>query len=99
MPLNLPAPMRAVGTRFYVMPMISSIDPSRPKQAPGGGGGDSSGGILCKYKIADPMRVKLLAWPESMGCQHSVVDGCHQHVDIHNHHAGARGQLGLRRNN
>jgi hypothetical protein len=101
MSLNLPAPMKAVGTRFSAMPMISPIDPSHPKQALNGRGGDSSGGMLCKYKIADPMRVKLLTWSESMGCQHSVVDGCYQHVtvDTHNHHAGVRGQLGLRRNN
>jgi hypothetical protein len=36
-----PAPMRAMGVRFSVRPTIFSISSSRPKQALGGGGGDS----------------------------------------------------------
>jgi hypothetical protein len=36
-----PAPMRAMGVRFLARPTIFSISSSRPKQALGGGGGDS----------------------------------------------------------
>ena len=47
-----PAPMRAMGVRFTARPTIFSINSSRPKQALGGGGGDSSAGMLCKCKTA-----------------------------------------------
>ena len=36
-----PAPMRAIGVKFSTRPTIFSISSSRPKQALGGGGGDS----------------------------------------------------------
>ena len=36
-----PAPMRAIDVRLSARPTIFSINSSRPKQAPGGGGGDS----------------------------------------------------------
>ena len=38
-----PAPMRAIGVRFSASPTIFSIKWWRPKQALGGGGGDSPG--------------------------------------------------------
>ena len=36
-----PAPIRAIGVRLSARPTILSIKSSRPKQAPGGGGGGS----------------------------------------------------------
>ena len=41
-----PAPMRAIGARLLTRLMILSTSPSRPKQALGGGGGDSPD-MLC----------------------------------------------------
>ena len=42
-------PMRATDLRFSAKAMIVSISSSRPKQAPGGGGGNSPCGTLCKH--------------------------------------------------
>ena len=50
-----PTPMRAIGVRSSARPMILSISSSRPKQALGGGGGSSPGGILCESKTVCPM--------------------------------------------
>jgi hypothetical protein len=41
-----PAPMRAMGVRLLARLMILSISSSRPKQALGGGGGNSPGDAL-----------------------------------------------------
>ena len=49
-----PGPMRAIGVRFSARSMISSINLARPKQALGGGGGDSPGEILNIYKTVNP---------------------------------------------
>lgn len=38
-----PGPMRATGVRFSARSTILAINSSRPKQALGGGGGDSPG--------------------------------------------------------
>ena len=50
-----PTPIRAIGARFFTRPTIFSVSSSRPKQARGGGGGDSPGWMLRKSKIVDPM--------------------------------------------
>ena len=50
-----PGPTRAVEERSSARPTIFSINSSRPKQAPSGGGGVSPGGTLCKDQNVDPM--------------------------------------------
>ena len=50
-----PEPMRAIGVRFSARPVIFSISSSRPKQALGGGGGDSPEGMLHKCKTGNTM--------------------------------------------
>ena len=50
-----PGPIRAIGVRLSVRWMILPINSSRPKQALGGGGGNSPGGILYKGKTVGPM--------------------------------------------
>jgi hypothetical protein len=46
-----PGPMRAIGWRLSTRLTISLISPSRPKQALGGGGGNSPRGILRKHQV------------------------------------------------
>ena len=45
-----PAPTRATGSRFLAKPTTAWISSSRPKQALGGGGGNSPTGALCRCK-------------------------------------------------
>ena len=54
-----PGPMRATGVRFSARPIIFSISSSRPKQALGGGGGDSLGEVRdpLVIEVADLVRV------------------------------------------
>ena len=47
-----PAPMSAIGVRLSARPITFSISSSRPKQALGGGGGDSPAGMLQGYKTS-----------------------------------------------
>ena len=49
-----PAPMRAMGLRVSARPTIFSINPSRPKQALGRGGGNSPREMLLKCQTMDP---------------------------------------------
>ena len=71
-----PAPMRAMGVRVSTRPVIFSINPSRPKQALGRGGGNSPRGMLLKFKTVAPSHIS-----EHRPCldlsddQHFVVDG------------------------
>ena len=53
-----PAPTRAIGLRPLARSMIFSISSSRPKQALGGGGGNSPGGTLPVDKPADQYSVR-----------------------------------------
>ena len=57
---NPPAPMRAIGVRFSVRSTIFSISSSRPKQAHGGGGGNSPGRTLRKSKTVNPMGYEIV---------------------------------------
>jgi hypothetical protein len=56
-----PAPMRAMGVRFSARATILSISSSRPKHALGGGGGNSSRGIL-----DTGVRIRILGYPRSL---------------------------------
>ena len=62
---NPPAPMRATGSRFSAKPATSSISSLRPKQALGGGGGDSPRGRLRKCKAGDFQHSQTPTWLES----------------------------------
>jgi hypothetical protein len=56
-----PGPTRAIGLRPSARSTIFSISSSRPKQALGGGGGNSPGGILWKFQAAiTPKRLQTL---------------------------------------
>ena len=57
-----PAPTRATGLKFSARSVIFSINPSRPKQALGGGGGDSPSvlGSSVSYKVS--LKPRLLTW-------------------------------------
>ena len=52
-----PAPMRAMGLRVSARSTIFSINPSRPKQALGRGGGNSPRRTLLKCQIVDLSKV------------------------------------------
>jgi len=54
-----PAPIRAIGTQRSVKPTIFSINLSRPKKTPGGGGGDSPGMLDVKYEPLNPSAVEI----------------------------------------
>ena len=54
-----PGPMRAVGVRFSVRPSIFLISSSRPKQALGGGGGDSPSMLGGNVRVSDPLVVGI----------------------------------------
>ena len=47
-----PGPTSAIGVRLSARPIIFSISSSRPKQALGGGGGDSPAEMLQGYKTS-----------------------------------------------
>ena len=49
-----PAPIRAMGLRVSARPTIFSINPSRPKQVLGRGGGNSPRGMLLKRQTVNP---------------------------------------------
>ena len=48
-----PGPMRAIEVRLSARLTTFSINSSRPKQAPGGGGGDSPREMLSKHKTVN----------------------------------------------
>ena len=52
---NPPAPIRAIGSRFSARRTTFPTSSSRPKQALGGGGGDSLTKALYKSKTVNPM--------------------------------------------
>ena len=59
-----PGPMRAIGVRFSARSMISSISWSRPKQALGGGGGDSPSMLDANIRVVGSLVVEVadLVW-------------------------------------
>jgi len=57
-----PAPMRAMGVRFSVRPTILSISSSRPKNALGGGGGNSPGTLHVNIRCWIHFQSRLLTW-------------------------------------
>ena len=61
--LTPPAPTRAMGIRFSARPMILPISSPRPKQALGGGGGNSPGGTLYRCKAGVNLVVFMIADP------------------------------------
>ena len=53
-----PAPMRAIEVRLSARPIIFSMSSSRPKQAPGGGGGNSPGILNSMVRDLDYQQLK-----------------------------------------
>ena len=53
-----PGPMRAVEVRLSVRPSIFSISSPRPKQALGGGGGDSPSMLDVNVRVLGPSVVE-----------------------------------------
>ena len=64
-----PAPIRAIGVRFSTSPTIVSINSSRPKQALGGGGGDSPG--LLDESVR--WQVRLAVEATNLDCVYTIV--------------------------
>ena len=83
-----PVPTRAMGLRFSARPIIVSISSSRPKQALGGGGGNSPGVTVCRHgtigasEIVDIPRVcDMSASLPTDGVSHSPDHAGH-HPDL-----------------
>jgi len=67
-----PVPIRAIGVKFSTRLTISWIKSLRPKQALGGGGGDSPGTLDVNVREWISQQPILLTWLESKGFEVSL---------------------------